>query len=167
MKLGMMFAAALAISGVACTTETDSSEGKKGPVSASPLTGTIEGKSFAGKFGRAKKTSFDDTVERMIDIFDTEVPCSSFSDTPDAYLLLSVPWKAGTSRDFKLGSGEESQTATFVVQKDGKTRNIISTQGRVEIVDAPSEAGATGKLRLRAAADGNSVEGEVTVEVCE
>lgn len=171
MKLGMMFAGFVALSAVACTTETDSSAGKTGPVSATPLTGTIEGKSFAGKFGVARKSGFDDdpeaNAERMISIYDTEVPCSSFgADTPDAYLLLSVPWKAGTTRDFSFG-GNDSQTATFVVKKDGDTRNIISTEGRVEILEAPTEAGAKAKLRLRANAKGNSVEGEVTVEVCE
>jgi len=168
MKLGMMFAGILALTAVACTSETDSSSGKTGPVSSTPLTGTIEGKSFAGKFGVARKGFGDDQAgERMIEIYDTEVKCSAFgSDTPDAYLLFSVPWKAGTARDFSFG-GKDSQTATFVVKKDGETKNIISTQGRVEILEAPEEAGATGKLRLRATAKENSVEGEVSVEVCE
>jgi hypothetical protein len=171
MKLGMMFAGLLAITAAACTSETDSSSGgKTGPVASSPLAGTIEGKSFTGKFAVARKSGFDDdpaaAAERMISIYDREVPCSSFSAETDAYLLLSVPWKAGTARDFSFG-GKDSQTATFVVKKDGETVNVISTQGRVEILDAPTEAGAKGKLRLRAAADGNNVEGEVSVEVCE
>jgi hypothetical protein len=155
----------------ACTSETDSGSGggKTGPVSATPLAGTIEGKSFSGKFGVAKKSGFDDDGKRMISIYDTEVPCSSFSrdGEPDAYLLLSVPWEAGLARDFSFG-GKDGQTATFVVKKaDGDFTNIISTQGRVEILEAPSEAGAKGTIRLRAEAKGNNVEGEVTVEVCE
>lgn len=171
MKLGLMLFGLVALCATACTIEsTDGgSAGKTGPVSAAPLAGTIEGKSFAGKFGVAKKSGGGDDGKRMISIYDTEVPCSSFSSEaePEAYLLLSVPWEAGLARDFSFG-GKDGQTATFVVKKsDGDFTNIISTQGRVEVVEAPSEAGEKGKIRLRAAAQGNSVEGEVTVEVCE
>jgi hypothetical protein len=171
MKLGLMLVGLIALGVSACTIESNDSGGgaKTGPVSATPLAGTIEGKSFAGKFGVAKKSGFDDDGKRMISIYDTEVPCSSFSNEnePDAYLLLSVPWEAGLKRDFSFG-GKDGQTATFVVKKaDGDFTNIISTQGRVEILEAPSEAGEKGKIRLRAEAQGNSVEGEVSVEVCE
>ena len=173
MKLGLMLVGLMAFGATACTIQsTDSgsgSSGKTGPVSATPLTGTIEGKSFAGKFGVAKKSGFDDDGKRMISIYDREVPCSSFSseDEPPAYLLISVPWEAGVARDFSFG-GSDGQTATFVVKKaDGDFTNIISTQGRVEIIEAPTEAGAKGTVRLRAEARGNSVEGEVAVEVCE
>ena len=49
----------------------------------------------------------------------------------------------------------------------GTPDNIISSTGRVEIVDAPTDKGSSGKIRLRASAEGNNVEGEVTVLVCE
>jgi hypothetical protein len=166
MKLGMMFAGLVALGAIACTSSTDSGSGKTGPVSATPLAGTIEGKSFTGKFGIAKPGFDESDPERMISIYDTEVTCATFSPEADAYLLFSVPWKAGTARDFSFG-GKDSQTATFVVKRDGETDNIISTQGRVEVIEAPTEAGAKAKIRLRAEAQGNSVEGEVLVEVCE
>jgi hypothetical protein len=172
MKLGLMLFGLISLGLVGCTVNsTDSGGGasKTGPVSATPLAGTIEGKSFAGKFGVAKKSGFDDDGKRMISIYDREVPCSSFSseDEPEAYLLISVPWEAGVARDFSFG-GKDGQTATFVVKKaDGDFTNIISTQGRVEIIEAPTEPGAKGTVRLRAEAKGNSVEGEVAVEVCE
>lgn len=171
MKLGLMLVSLIALGAAACTIESNDGGGaaKTGPVSATPLTGTIEGKSFAGKFGVAKKSGFDDDGKRMISIYDKEVPCSSFSseDEPDAYLLVSVPWEAGVARDFSFG-GKDGQTATFVVKKaDGDFTNIISTQGRIEVLEAPSAAGEKGKIRLRAEARGNSVEGEVAIEVCE
>jgi hypothetical protein len=171
MKLGLMLFGLIALGTAACTVESNDggTAAKTGPVSSAPLAGTIEGKSFAGKFGVAKKSGFDDDGTRMISIYDREVPCSSFSseEEPDAYLLISVPWEAGVARDFSFG-GKDGQTATFVVKKaDGDFTNIISTQGRVEVLEAPSEAGEKGKIRLRATAEGNNVEGEVTVEVCE
>jgi hypothetical protein len=165
MKLGMMFAGLVALGAIACTSTTDSGSGKTGPVAATPLTGTIEGKPFAGKYGVAKPGFDENDPERMISIYDTEVTCASFSNEAEAYLLFSVPWKEG-ARDFSFG-GSDSQTATFVVKRDGETDNIISTQGRVEVLEAPTEAGAKAKIRLRAEAQGNSVEGEVLVEVCE
>ena len=172
MKLGLMLVGLIALGTAACTietTDTGSGSAKSGPVSSAPLAGTIEGKSFAGKFGVAKKSGFDDDGKRMISIYDTEVPCSSFSseNEPDAYMLISVPWEAGVKRDFSFG-GSDGQTATFVVKKsDGDFTNIISTTGRVEVIEAPTAAGEKGTIRLRASAQGNSVEGEVTVEVCE
>src|SRR5688500_14978693 len=153
MKLGLMLVGLIALGSVGCTiqsTDTGSSGGKTGPVSSTPLAGTIEGKSFAGKFGVAKKSGFDDDGKRTISIYDTEVPCSSFSSEgePDAYLLISVPWEAGIARDFSFG-GKDGQTATFVVKRsDGDFTNIISTQGRVEVIEAPAEAGAKGTIRL-------------------
>jgi hypothetical protein len=168
MKLGLLVAAIAVAALSGCSSSDSSSSGKTGPVASTPLEGTIDGKPFEGKFARAQKGfGSSDDGEVSIDIFDKDVPCDSFEQTTEPYVLLSVPWKAGTARDFKFASKPEGQTATFVIQKDGKTDNVISVQGRVEIVDAPTEKGATGKLRLRATAEGNNVEGEVAVKVCE
>lgn len=150
-----------------CSSEDDAAE-KTGPVAATPLTGSIEGKTFEAKSAIAKK-GFDDG-EKSIDIYDTAVTCKDFSPKAERKILISVPWTAGTNRDFKFSlGGGDSQTATFVVQKSESDtpQNIISTQGRVEIIDAPAEAGQIGKIRLRATASGNNVEGEIAVEVCD
>lgn len=167
MKLGL-FVAAIAVAALSGCSSSDSSSssGKTGPVASTPLEGTIDGKPFEGKFARAQQGFGGGDGEVSIDIFDKEVACDSFEQTTEPYVLLSVPWKAGTARDFKFASKPEGQTATFVIQKDGKTDNVISVDGRVEIVDAPTEKGATGKLRLRATAEGNNVEGEVSVKYC-
>ncbi len=150
-----------------CSSEDDPAE-KTGPVAATPLTGSIEGQTFAAKSALARK-GFDEG-EKSIDIYDSEVTCKDFSPKAERKILISVPWTAGTNRDFKFSlGGGDSQTATFVIQKNESDtpQNIISTQGRVEIVDAPSEPGAKGKIRLRAVADAHNVEGEIAVEVCD
>ena len=150
-----------------CSSEEDPAE-KTGPVAATPLAGSIEGAAFAAKSAVARK-GFDDG-EKSIDIYDTEVTCKDFNPKAERKILISVPWTAGTSRDFKFDlGGSDSQTATFVIQKNESDTpmNVISTQGRVEIIEAPTEAGAKGKIRLRAVASEHNVEGEIDVEVCD
>jgi hypothetical protein len=149
-----------------CSSDDDPAE-KTGPVAASPLTGSIEGKTFAAKSAVARK-GFEDG-EKSIDIYDTAVTCEDFSPKAERRILISVPWTAGTQRDFKLSlGGADGQTATFVIERDSTTTdNVVSAQGRVEIIDAPTEKGATGKIRLRAVAQDNNVEGEIAVAVCD
>jgi hypothetical protein len=169
MKLGMMFASSFAIAGMAvslvgCSSESGSgSDEKTGPVATSPLKGSIEGKEFVAAYARAIK-GFDEG-EVSIDIFDAEVGCQRSANEPDRKILFFVPWAVGT-REFKLGGGDDAQTATFVIQRDGQSDNIIATVGRVEIVDAPTGPGERGKIRLRAVAGDSNVEGEIEVEVC-
>jgi hypothetical protein len=155
--------AALAGGAVGCGSSDD--DAPTGPVSTSPLTGTIEGKEFVGKVALAKK-GFEEG-EKSIDIYDADVKCADFGERPERQILISVPWTAGTEKDFKFSLGGDGQTATFVVKKDGETNNIIATTGRVEIITAPTEVGEKGTIRLRAIADTHRVEGEISVEVCE
>jgi len=105
----------------------------------------------------------------LIDIYDAAITCNDFAPKAERKILISVPWTAGRSRDFKLAVGSnDSQTATFVIQRSASdTDNVVSTRGRVEIIDAPAEPGAMGKIRLRALAGDDVVEGEIAVEVCD
>jgi hypothetical protein len=164
LALGTFSFALFAVFVAGCSSSDDAAE-KTGPVSASPLKGTVEGSEFVAKSALARK-GFDEG-EKSIDIYEGAVTCADFAPKEKRKILISVPWKSGTTRDFKFALGDDGQTATFVIQRDSKTDNIIATQGRVEIVDAPTEKGAKGKLRLRAVAREHSVEGEIAVEVCE
>jgi hypothetical protein len=167
MKLGLVALSAVSLFAfvvVGCSS-SDESEDSGGPVAASPLTGQVNGASFSGKSAIARKSGTEG--KKSVDIYDSDVTCDAFAPKADRSILISVPWTAATARDFKFALGGDGQTATFVVQKDGQTSNIISTQGRVEVIEAPAEKGATGKIRLRATAQGNSVEGEIAVKVCD
>ncbi len=173
MKLALGFAALSLVSlssfVMGCSSSEDSAAAS-GPVAAKPLAGSIEGKTFSAKTALAHKSGFSsdaDDGKRSIDIYEDEVSCDDFGHKSDRSILFSVPWKAGTQRDFKLDFSSEGQTATFVIQRDGKTDNIISTQGRVEIIEAPTEKGSKGKIRIRATAQSNSVEGEIAVTMCD
>lgn len=159
------FAMTLVMAFATGCSSTDESNAKTGPVDSSPLAGSVAGTSFTAKSAIARAGFKDGRKE--LDIYDIDVTCKDFAPTADRYVLLSVPWQAGTARDFSIGTGDSAQTATFVIQKDGATTNVFSTQGRVEVLEAPSDVGSKGKIRLRAIADENHVEGEIAVDVCE
>jgi hypothetical protein len=166
MKLAMVFA--IAFGSFPLVTGCSSSSGgggATGPVATTPLAGTVDGQSFTAKTALAHD-GFD-SGKKSIDIYDTDVNGEAFGQSSKREILLDVDWTAGSAKDFSLGSGTAGQTATFVVDKNGTPDNIISTTGRVEIIDAPTTKGSTGKMRLRATAEGNQVEGEVPVQVCE
>jgi hypothetical protein len=164
MKLAIIFTFALSALAVGCGSSSDSSSGPTGPVAARPLTGTVDGQDFTAKVGLAHK-GFEDG-KKSLDIYDTDVTCDQMAPQAKREILIDVPWTAGTSKDFSF-TGSGGQTATFVVDKNGTPDNIISANGRVEVIDAPTDKGSTGKIRLRAIAQANKVEGEVTIKVCE
>jgi hypothetical protein len=164
MKLAMIFTFALCSLAVGCGSSSDDS-GPTGPVAAQPLAGTIDGQAFTAKVGLARK-GFDEG-KKSIDIYDTDVTCEQGASQVKREILIDVPWEAGMTKDFSFSLSGGGQTATFVVDKNGTPDNIVSANGRVEVIDAPTEKGATGKLRLRAIAESNKVEGEVTIKVCE
>jgi hypothetical protein len=165
MKLALVLGlSALALFAVGCGSSSD--DAPSGPVSASPLSGSIDGQDFTGKVAIARK-GFDEG-KKSIDIYDdASITCDTFNDKATRKILIDVPWTTGMSKDFSFSFSGGGQTATFVIDKGGSPDNIIATTGRVEVIDAPTDVGSTGKIRLRAIAEGNKVEGEIPVQVCE
>ncbi len=169
MKLAIIFTFALGALATGCSiTSTSPSSSSSpsdsgGPVAAQPLAGNIDGQSWTAKIGIAR-AGFSDG-KKSIDIYDAAATCDSSMADAKRKILIDVPWSAGTSKNFSFSlGGGDSQTGTFVINGSD---NIISTAGRVEVVDAPTDKGSTGKIRLRMAAESNTVEGEVSVLVCE
>lgn len=158
LKVAPVLFAAFALA--ACTSTDDEDSG--GPVAVTPLKGTIGGKEFVGKVAIASPGSSDS--KRQISIYNVDVDCSGEKQKAEQQILTSVEWTAGVSKNLKLDFSGESQTVTFVTAPG---ENVISVQGRIEIIEAPTDANAQGKLRLRATADDNHVEGEIPVLVCE
>jgi hypothetical protein len=60
-----------------------------------------------------------------------------------------------------------SNNITFVVREEDGPNNIIVTTGRLELIDTPTAVGQTGTLRLRAKDGADSVEGQISVKICE
>jgi hypothetical protein len=146
---------------------SDSSSGDSGAaVAASPLKGNIDGKDFQGKTAIARASS---SGKRSITIYDMDVKCEDVSPKAERELLTSIEWVAGTTKNLKLDFADlkGSQTVTFVISKGGSPSNIVSNTGRIEVIEAPTGKGSTGKIRIRASAQTHSVEGEIAVQVCE
>ncbi len=139
--------------------------GSSGPIPATPLSGTIDGAAWTAKSGTVRK-GFGGDNRRSIEISAGEIECGSFSDPPTPTVLTSVDWTAGLAKDFSLSFSdvESSQTATFYL---GGGKNVIATDGRIEIIEAPTEKGSKGKIRLRATAESSEIEGEITLSVCD
>lgn len=141
-----------------------SSDAAGGPVSSSPLRGTVMGTAYAAGSARATP-SRRDPAEKAVEVFEGVVGCGASSVAEKRTLLVVVPWQPGYVKDFSLGG--DGLVGSFVLTGDARTTAVISDQGRVELIDAPSEKGAKGKMRLRMSADEGSVEGEIAVEVCD
>ena len=162
MKQNSMFGVWCA--GWLCVACGSSGEDSGGAVAASALEGTIEGTAFKAQSAIGSYYGSDGTMS--ISIYDTAVNCETRPPEAARYILLSVPWKANSQRDFSLKFDDDGQTATFVIDAGGKTNNILATEGRVEILDAPVEVGLEGTIRLRAIARENEVEGAIQVRIC-
>ena len=148
-----------------CSSSGGASTDSGGPVATTPLKGTIAGKDFIGKIAIAQPGFADEGSKKEISIYDTDVDCSGAQAGGDHHILTSIEWTAGIAKNLKLDfSGGDNQTVTFVT---GPGENVISNQGRIEVIEAPTDVNAKGKLRLRATAESNHVEGEIAVLVCD
>lgn len=135
------------------------------PVPDTPLQGTLGGRPFVARSALARQPAGpSDTPRKWIDIYDVEVGCDDFLPATDRSIIGTVPWTSGTEYALSF-----SQSVTFVLDEaDGTPVNHLVTDGRLEVVDAPTAVGAKGRLRLRAIkGDAGFVEGAVDVTVCE
>lgn len=151
---------------VACGSSNAASEDggdESEPVAATPLEGTVGGSPFRAR--SAVGSRFDSEV--VIYVYETEQHCAPTTVTEpptepaeevrERLVSTTVVWKTGVVETV----GERAFGTSFVV--DG-TDSTLASSGRIEVV----EAGATGTLRLRARAEnGDHVEGEIAVEICE
>lgn len=152
-SLGVLLIGAL----VAGCTSSGAGDGADGTVASSPLRGAVAGKEFVGKSATA--TSPFDDGKWWVEIFDGEASCTSPGASDRKVLVTPESWQAGYSAEFGL-----KENATFV---PAAGENLIATEGRLEVLAAPTAKGETGKIRLRANYDdGNHVEGEIDVQMC-
>jgi hypothetical protein len=157
-RFSVLIAALLPLSALACG-GTDSTV-STGPVSDAPLAGMIDGKAFAAK--SAIGVVFDPASgKRTITISGGTVTCA-MNNIDGPAVLTSVDWKEGTAIPFDL-----SHNATLTYPSGDTFKNDVSTNGRIEVIKAPTTVGAKGTIRIRAVVDdNNTVEGQVDVEIC-
>jgi hypothetical protein len=129
------------------------------PVPRTPLAGDIAGPWTAGG---ATARNASDPGEKVVEIHpDAGYTCGDFGDEP--YVGAVLPWVEGA-----MPIGLESPASVFIYFD--ATAHIV-LDGRIEVITAPTDIGATGTFRIRAAfedQDGDLfVEGEVRVQICE
>lgn len=134
------------------------------PVSSAPLRGNVSGTDFIAVSARARKSGRD-PAKRAVEVYESPVGCVGSPIDTTRTLLVVVPWQSGFTQDFSLGGG--GIVGSFLLQNGSTTTAVITDKGRIELIEAPTEKGAKGTMRLRMSADEGSVEGEIAVEVCE
>jgi hypothetical protein len=129
------------------------------PIPDSTLSGTVGGSAFTAQGALASTDSFSEPGQRNILIAEVPLTCDDLFKSLDRSIIFTTDWTAGKQTELGLFD----QTVTFVT---GGSNNNIATDGRLEVVDAPMDKGTTGTLKLRAFAGADSVEGTVSVTVC-
>jgi hypothetical protein len=141
------------------------------PVSSAPLAGVVGGQAFTGKVGLALYGTATHSGE--VFVFDRDKACANFFETimTDHWeITLAGPWQSGMSGDVGLLS-PDAMSVTFehvTVTDDAVTMHYAYAEdGRIEILEAPTEVGAVGRIRARAtSAEGHHIEGEIPFELC-
>jgi hypothetical protein len=148
----------LCLSLIACGGNDDEDEA----ISSKTLSGTVDGRPFTAVSAIAF-TDTEDSGSKIIQISEVQQACDDIGDSIEGRrdLTLSGPWNvhsAPLSLENVLG---------VVVYKDGSPDIALMANGRVEYVETPTAAGSMGKLRLRGSNSRDSIEGEVSVKVCD
>jgi hypothetical protein len=129
------------------------------PIPATPLAGTLNGMPWTAMGAKADNASTPG--EKSVYIHPAPVTCTGFGADPS--VVLVVPWRAGVQ---VLGLSSE---ATVFIYMDNTAHVVFD--GRIEILTAPTEVGASAQLRLRASFEDDDddmfVEGEIAVPLCE
>jgi hypothetical protein len=130
------------------------------PVEVKPLQGQLNGALWAAG-GAVVRGAADDGEKTVYIHPDVGLTCSQYGDEP--YLVAVVPWAPGV---VKLGL---DSPATVYFYFDNAIHLVFD--GRIEVMEAPTEIGAMAPFRIRAdfldSDDDLHAEGEITVTICE
>jgi hypothetical protein len=143
----------------ACVLMSCSSSSNDAPIASTPLAGTIGGRSFTAKSARARK-SVSNAKKKSITIYDADTTCASTPST-DRWISATPIWEVGATQD-------PYEVAWYVGGTAGGTGTIyIAESAKIEVVEAPTTVGSAGIIRIRASNKGDSIEGQISVQICE
>lgn len=156
---------ALVVAGCGSSGSSDPSVDPGTPVADSPLGGDVAGAGFTGKIAISHASAKGPGM-RNVYLWEADATCDSIAHvSPRRLLVTGVTWNPGFIGKI------DARNASFLVDK-GVERGLIVVaeenvaSGRIEVVDAPTERGARGRVRIRARSRNHNVEGEVTVLIC-
>jgi hypothetical protein len=142
--------------------------------SAPSVTGSIDGKSFSPKVARTVgKAQKDGRILLALDESHSDCASGAASQPGDATLTMLVPWEDGYKVD--LGALKRSTPKkpggeiTFSRSAAGGKKDISATfkpSGTVTIVKAPTDANATGKLKIDLQSGDFMLAGDLDILVC-
>jgi len=160
-----------------CGSEAASSEDQ---TPSAPVTGTIDGKLFAGKVALASYSPLSRNAS--ITIYDEPRTCDDLSGPMEKRgwsVFVVVRWQSGVigelpgamTLDGEQISDRDFSRATFsrpvsMETLADETESIEVTSGHVEVIEASPKEGSEGRIRLRAVAGAHQVEGEIAVTLC-
>ncbi len=172
-KLGLstiksMGLAALVVGGtVACSVKTEdkspgpSPDNDPTPYAEASMEGKIGGNNWSFRSGTAKENGFDaGKFSLTFTDEDSTDPCNAMI-FPTRQVLVSVAKQAGETI---LGTGDPMSSATFYIQSNGTSQNLITTKGKVQLTSV-TDTEISGKAVI-ILDDGNIVNGTFTMPVC-
>jgi hypothetical protein len=137
----------------------------------------VGGQPFDGNTGLASYG--EKSQATSVFAFDVALSCADFSSVRDGWSVsASTPWRSGLVGDVgTLGTVDGATVGTSSadlvwagfrhITNGADVHDDMAREGRVEVLDAPTAEGQKGRVRLRVvSATGDSVEGELPVEIC-
>jgi hypothetical protein len=156
-KRGEGTATAGAAPGALSPATASAADRSRGPTT---LKGKLAGGQFAAKTALLNDASLGSEV--FLTIVDRDVTCRSANLADgDKHVQVRVPWKPG---QYDLGS--KKLGVKFGVLRGKKDLLGDASSATLEVISAPRQEGSTGRIRIRAAAPKETIDGEIDVRVC-
>ncbi len=132
------------------------------PAGPTTLKGKVSGGDFAPKVALLNDGSVAGP-DVFVTIVDKDVSCEKMytPDEGDRSVVVRLPWRTGS---YDLSS--KKLGIKFGIKRNGKALSGDATKGNVEVLAAPTAVGSVGRIRLKASAPKESVDGEIDVKVC-
>ncbi|MGH7435619.1 MAG: hypothetical protein ACRENE_08085 [Polyangiaceae bacterium] len=125
-------------------------------------TGSIDGKPFSPKIGRATAAMQKDG--RLLVTLTEGTDCGGSPKPGEGTLAMLLEWKDGYKTD--VGSLKRGAKGEVSFSRGGAVSKSFKPTGRVTVVSAPTDASATGKIKLDVQSGEFMVSGDVDVLLC-
>ena len=139
------------------------------PASSVEASGKIDGKTeFVPKLGQVGGP-YQKDGRLFVNLHGASDCLTSLDVKPgDGSMLLMMPWKKGVTYELP-GAKQKQGDATFLVITPEKKNDIhkgFKPTGKIEILEAPTEHNAVGRIRVDMKSGDWTLKGELAVKIC-